>query len=95
MSFVALVWPLYLSLYRYPKDTKAKFNNPKSKKACSFHEFASSTNDAWDIEDEEDEDFLRTLTPVSSLSPGLHSTSTNNQVTTKQFYHKIKSNYKQ
>uniref|UniRef100_A0A3B5KX09 Rab-GAP TBC domain-containing protein n=1 Tax=Xiphophorus couchianus TaxID=32473 RepID=A0A3B5KX09_9TELE len=39
---------------RYPKDTKPKFNNVKSKKACSFHEFACSTNDAWDIDDEED-----------------------------------------
>uniref|UniRef100_A0A3Q1GZ11 Rab-GAP TBC domain-containing protein n=1 Tax=Anabas testudineus TaxID=64144 RepID=A0A3Q1GZ11_ANATE len=50
----------------YPKDTKPKFNNPKSKKACSFHEFARSTNDAWDIEDEEDEDFL--VTPYFSFA---------------------------
>ncbi|GLD45613.1 TBC1 domain family member 22B isoform X2 [Lates japonicus] len=64
---------------RYPKDTKLKFNNLKSKKASSFHEFARSTNDAWDIDDEEDEDFLGTPAPASTLSSGLHSTSTQNQ----------------
>lgn len=68
--------PLHLSSCRYPKDTKPKFNNLKSKKASSFHEFARSTNDAWDIDDEEDEDFLGTPAPAS----GLHSTSTQNQV---------------
>ncbi|KAM4570924.1 TBC1 domain family member 22B isoform 2-T2 [Fundulus diaphanus] len=50
---------------RYPKDTKPKFNNLKSKKACSFHEFACSTNDAWDIDDEEDENFCGTPFPAS------------------------------
>ncbi|KAK2898034.1 TBC1 domain family member 22B isoform X2 [Channa argus] len=64
----------------YPKDTKPKFNNPKPKKACSFYEFARSTNDAWDIDDEEDEDFLGTPTPSSSLSLGLNYTSTQNQL---------------
>ncbi|XP_029975501.1 TBC1 domain family member 22B isoform X2 [Salarias fasciatus] len=54
---------------RYPKDSKPKVNNLKTKKASSFHEFARSTNDAWDIDDEEDEDFLRTPTPT----PGIHS----------------------
>uniref|UniRef100_A0A3B3YW47 Rab-GAP TBC domain-containing protein n=1 Tax=Poecilia mexicana TaxID=48701 RepID=A0A3B3YW47_9TELE len=49
----------------YPKDTKPKFNNLKSKKACSFHEFACSTNDAWDIDDEEDDNFCGT--PFSQL----------------------------
>lgn len=29
----------------------------KSKKASSFHEFARNTSDAWDIGDDEDEDF--------------------------------------
>ncbi|XP_029975500.1 TBC1 domain family member 22B isoform X1 [Salarias fasciatus] len=53
----------------YPKDSKPKVNNLKTKKASSFHEFARSTNDAWDIDDEEDEDFLRTPTPT----PGIHS----------------------
>ncbi|KAF0036562.1 hypothetical protein F2P81_011874 [Scophthalmus maximus] len=62
----------------YPKDTKPKFNNLKSKKASSFHEFARSTNDAWDIDDEEDEDFLATPAPTSSLPSGLHSTATQN-----------------
>lgn len=61
---------------RYPKESKTKFNNLKTKKASSFHEFARSTNDAWDIEDEEDEDFL---TPASSLPAGLHSGSAKNQ----------------
>ncbi|KPP74041.1 TBC1 domain family member 22B-like [Scleropages formosus] len=35
----------------------------KSKKVSSFHEFARSTNDAWDIGDDEDEDFLPPSTP--------------------------------
>lgn len=43
---------------RYLKETKLNLNNLKTKKASSFHEFARSTNDAWDIDDEEDEDFL-------------------------------------
>uniref|UniRef100_A0A4W6BQF2 TBC1 domain family member 22B n=1 Tax=Lates calcarifer TaxID=8187 RepID=A0A4W6BQF2_LATCA len=55
----------------YPKDTKLKFNNLKSKKASSFHEFARSTNDAWDIDDEEDEDFLGTPAPASTLPSDL------------------------
>ena len=29
----------------------------KSKKASSFHEFARNTSDAWDVGDDEDEDF--------------------------------------
>lgn len=35
----------------------------KNKKASSFHEFARDTSDAWDIGDDEDEDFssLQTL----------------------------------
>uniref|UniRef100_A0AAZ3PD07 Rab-GAP TBC domain-containing protein n=1 Tax=Oncorhynchus tshawytscha TaxID=74940 RepID=A0AAZ3PD07_ONCTS len=56
----------------FPKDTP-KANNLKSKKASSFHEFARSTNDAWDIDDEEDEDFLAPIHP-SSLPPTLLST---------------------
>ncbi|CAI5646559.1 unnamed protein product [Oreochromis niloticus] len=64
----------------YPKDTKPKFNNIKTKKASSFHEFARSTNDAWDIDDEEDEEFLGTFNPAVSIPPGLHTTSsTQNQ----------------
>ncbi|CAL8275117.1 unnamed protein product [Boreogadus saida] len=47
------------------------FNHLKSKKASSFHEFARSTNDAWDIDDdEEDEDFL--AAHQTSLTPSLH-----------------------
>ncbi|XP_010774673.1 TBC1 domain family member 22B-like, partial [Notothenia coriiceps] len=63
----------------YPKDTKPKFNNLKSKKASSFHEFARSTNDAWDIDEEEDEDFLSTPAPTLSSPSGHHSTSTQDQ----------------
>ncbi|XP_035771669.1 TBC1 domain family member 22B isoform X3 [Neolamprologus brichardi] len=59
----------------YPKDTKPKFNNIKTKKASSFYEFARSTNDAWDIDDEEDEEFLGTFNPAVSIPPGLHTTS--------------------
>lgn len=49
---------------RYLKETKLNLNNLKSKKASSFHEFARSTNDAWDIDDEEDEDFLSLPRPT-------------------------------
>ncbi|KAL6120178.1 tbc1d22b [Pungitius sinensis] len=63
----------------YPKDTKPKFNNLKSKKASSFHEFARSTNDAWDIDEEEDENFLGTPSQTSSLPSGLPSSSIQNQ----------------
>uniref|UniRef100_A0A7N8WSV9 TBC1 domain family, member 22B n=1 Tax=Mastacembelus armatus TaxID=205130 RepID=A0A7N8WSV9_9TELE len=73
----------------YPKDTKPKFNNLKSKKASTFHEFARSTNDAWDIDDEEDEDFFLTPGPAPSLSSGLHSASTHNQVTTGHKVHNL------
>ncbi|KAM4563033.1 TBC1 domain family member 22B isoform 1-T1 [Odontesthes bonariensis] len=59
----------------YPKDTKTNFNNLKSKKASSFHEFARSTNDAWDIDDEEDEDFHGIPFPTSSAPSGQNSTS--------------------
>ncbi|XP_041859165.1 TBC1 domain family member 22B isoform X2 [Melanotaenia boesemani] len=59
----------------YPKDTKSNFNNLKSKKASSFHEFARSTNDAWDIDDEEDEEFRETPIQTSSATSGLDSTA--------------------
>ncbi|MED6283228.1 hypothetical protein CHARACLAT_006666 [Characodon lateralis] len=58
----------------YPKDPKPKFNNLKSKKACSFHEFACSTNDAWDIDDEEDDNFCGTPFPTSFTPSGQDST---------------------
>ncbi|XP_059189676.1 TBC1 domain family member 22B isoform X2 [Centropristis striata] len=63
----------------YPKDTKSKLNNLKSKKASSFHEFARSTNDAWDINEEEDEEFLASPAATSSLPPCLHFLPTHNQ----------------
>lgn len=81
----SILIPYFFLLCRYPKDTKPKFNNLKTKKASSFHEFARSTNDAWDIDDEEDEDFLGTLT--SYTPSGQHSTSpVQNQVTTQHLY---------
>ncbi|XP_055788550.1 TBC1 domain family member 22B-like isoform X2 [Salvelinus fontinalis] len=65
--------PLDPRIHRtFPKDSP-KGNNLKSKKASSFHEFARSTNDAWDIDDEDDEDFLAPSHP-SSLPPTLLST---------------------
>lgn len=67
-------WSLNPFCCSFPKDTKPKFNNHKSKKASSFHEFARSTNDAWDIDDEDEEDFLPS---------GLHSTSTQIQVSAR------------
>lgn len=51
---------------RYLKETKLNLNNLKTKKASSFHEFARSTNDAWDIDDEEDEDFLSMPRPAAT-----------------------------
>lgn len=39
----------------------------KSKRASSFHEFAKSTSDAWDIGDDEEEEFM------SVASQGLNS----------------------
>ncbi|CAJ0963134.1 unnamed protein product [Ranitomeya imitator] len=36
-------------------------NHPKSRKASSFHEFARSTSDAWDIDDDESEEILHSV----------------------------------
>nr|XP_055023627.1 TBC1 domain family member 22B isoform X2 [Misgurnus anguillicaudatus] len=48
--------PLDPRRHRQFKDPpKASNVNTKSKKPSSFHEFARSTNDAWDIDDEEDD----------------------------------------
>ncbi|XP_037102321.1 TBC1 domain family member 22B [Syngnathus acus] len=64
----------------YPKDTKPKLNNLKSKKTSSFHEFARSTNDAWDIDDDdEEEDFLGGPALCSSFPSGLRSALTQKQ----------------
>lgn len=67
-------------LCRHPKDTKPKSNNLKSKKASSFQEFAQSTNDAWDIDDEDDEDLLLTSAP-SAAPPGAPQPSPQPEVT--------------
>lgn len=72
-SLVLFVCFIYV---RYPKDIK--FNNIKSKKASSFHEFACSTNDAWDIDDEKDEGFLG--------PSDMHSPLTQIQVLTRLFF---------
>ncbi|XP_052460780.1 TBC1 domain family member 22B isoform X2 [Carassius gibelio] len=55
------------------KDTpKASSLNTKSKKPSTFHEFARSTNDAWDIDDEEDDGMFslkqHSSSPVQSRS---------------------------
>ncbi|XP_062397417.1 TBC1 domain family member 22B isoform X2 [Sardina pilchardus] len=57
---------------RFLKDTPKSNStqNVKSKKASSFLEFARSTNDAWDIDDEEDEDLLMGAAPPA---PAPHS----------------------
>ena len=71
---------LLLLLFSFPKEApKPNFNNLKSKKASSFHEFARSTNDAWDLDDDEDEDFLSAQQP--SLPPSQHSSPPLQQVT--------------
>ncbi|XP_031421739.1 TBC1 domain family member 22B isoform X1 [Clupea harengus] len=48
-----------------PKSNSTQ--NVKSKKASSFLEFARSTNDAWDIDDEEDEDLLMGAAPPAPV----------------------------
>lgn len=40
----------------------------KSKKASSFHEFARNTSDAWDIGDDEDEDFSSSSSSFQTLN---------------------------
>ena len=58
---------IVLLLCRYHKDINTRFSSLKAKKASSFHEFAHSTNDAWDLDDEEDEDPLKS--PTASATP--------------------------
>ncbi|XP_051950331.1 TBC1 domain family member 22B-like isoform X3 [Xyrauchen texanus] len=57
---------------RFQDTPKASNVNTKSKKTSTFHEFARSTNDAWDINDEEDYDMLclkqSSSSPVQSIS---------------------------
>ncbi|XP_007892457.1 TBC1 domain family member 22B isoform X1 [Callorhinchus milii] len=40
------------------KEGSKMYAQSKSKRASSFHEFAKSTNDAWDIGDDEEEEFM-------------------------------------
>ncbi|XP_017324405.1 TBC1 domain family member 22B isoform X2 [Ictalurus punctatus] len=57
---------------RFLKDTpKSNAVSVKSKKPSTFHEFARSTNDAWDIDDVEDSGFF---TPTHSVPVQSHST---------------------
>ncbi|KAI2661901.1 TBC1 domain family member 22B [Labeo rohita] len=59
--------PLDPRRHRPLKDTpKASSVNTKSKKPSTFHEFARSTNDAWDIDDEEDDGMFSLKQPSSS-----------------------------
>lgn len=47
-----------LTFYSFIKERSKVGGQPmKNKKASSFHEFARDTSDAWDIGDDEDEDF--------------------------------------
>ncbi|XP_071434791.1 TBC1 domain family member 22B isoform X4 [Pithys albifrons albifrons] len=48
--------------------SKASALPMKSKKASSFHEFARSTSDAWDIGDDEDEDFSSSSSSLQTLN---------------------------
>ncbi|KAL1270253.1 hypothetical protein QQF64_032542 [Cirrhinus molitorella] len=59
--------PLDPRRHRPLKDApKASSVNTKSKKPSTFHEFARSTNDAWDIDDEEDDSMFSLKQPSSS-----------------------------
>ncbi|XP_032898434.1 TBC1 domain family member 22B isoform X1 [Amblyraja radiata] len=49
------------------KEGSKMYAQSKSKRASSFHEFAKSTSDAWDIGDDEEEEFM------SVASQGLNS----------------------
>uniref|UniRef100_A0A9J8BXS7 TBC1 domain family, member 22B n=2 Tax=Cyprinus carpio TaxID=7962 RepID=A0A9J8BXS7_CYPCA len=61
--------PLDPRRHRLLKDApKVSSVNTKSKKPSTFHEFARSTNDAWDIDDEEDDSVfsLKQQEPIST-----------------------------
>ncbi|XP_035377893.1 TBC1 domain family member 22B isoform X1 [Electrophorus electricus] len=72
------------------KDTpKTNTVNMKSKKPSTFHEFARSTNDAWDIDDVEGNDFLAPTHPTfiptqTHSSPQMARLSVSNQSTVKE-----------
>ncbi|KAK3540368.1 hypothetical protein QTP70_030112 [Hemibagrus guttatus] len=62
-------------LCSFLKDTpKTNAVSVKSKKPATFHEFARSTNDAWDIDDEEDIGFFTPLAHSTSVPAQSHST---------------------
>lgn len=66
------MFSLPFQIVRFLKDTpKSNAVSVKSKKASTFHEFARSTNDAWDIDDVEDSGFF---TPTHSVPVQSHST---------------------
>lgn len=61
MSYICVVYTslvFYFTFFSFIKE-RSKINtlSMKNKKASSFHEFARDTSDAWDIGDDEDEDF--------------------------------------
>lgn len=67
-------FPFPFQSVRFLKDTpKTNAVSVKSKKASTFHEFARSTNDAWDIDDEEDGGFF-TATRSTSVPAQTHAT---------------------
>ncbi|XP_060737592.1 TBC1 domain family member 22B isoform X1 [Tachysurus vachellii] len=60
---------------RFLKDTpKTDAVSVKSKKPATFHEFARSTNDAWDIDDEEDSSYFTPLAHSATVPVQSHST---------------------
>lgn len=66
------MFSLPFQIVRFLKDTpKSNAVSVKSKKPSTFHEFARSTNDAWDIDDVEDSGFF---TPTHSVPVQSHST---------------------
>lgn len=74
VSFPCNIFPLPFQIVRLLKDTpKTNAVSVKSKKPSTFHEFARSTNDAWDIDDEEDGGFF---TPSHSAPVPAQSHST-------------------
>ncbi|XP_027007386.1 TBC1 domain family member 22B isoform X2 [Tachysurus fulvidraco] len=60
---------------RFLKDTpKTDAVSVRSKKPATFHEFARSTNDAWDIDDEEDASYFTPLAHSATVPVQSHST---------------------
>uniref|UniRef100_A0A674JJ19 Uncharacterized protein n=1 Tax=Terrapene triunguis TaxID=2587831 RepID=A0A674JJ19_9SAUR len=59
-------YPLSLAPSFIKERSKGNTLPLKNKKASSFHEFARNTSDAWDIGDDEDEDFSSSFQTLNS-----------------------------